>query len=247
MNSYFYDLHIHSCLSPCADNDMTPNNIAGMAALNGLKIAALTDHNTCGNCKSFFAACKRNGIIPIAGMELTTAEDIHLICLFETLDSALCFDSEVRRHYLNIKNRTDLFGEQLLLDEDDNIIGKEEILLSAATDLDIGSAVDLVRSHGGVVYPAHVDREANGIISMLGDIPPEYKFSAVEFNDPANIESYLSKYTIMKNCKIVCSSDAHFLWDINDAAHYFTLNAEPYSDELVRHNLLFNILYSQTT
>lgn len=78
----FYDLHLHSCLSPCADNDMTPVNIAGMGMLNGLSVMALTDHNSCGNCPAFFEACRSYGITPVAGMELTTAEDIHVVCLF---------------------------------------------------------------------------------------------------------------------------------------------------------------------
>ena len=79
MNRYYYDLHIHSCLSPCGDDDNTPNNIAGMASLCGLNIVALTDHNTTANCPAFFEAAKRYGIIPIAGMELTTSEDIHIV------------------------------------------------------------------------------------------------------------------------------------------------------------------------
>ena len=86
MTGYFYDLHIHSCLSPCADDDMTPANIAGMAALPGLNLVALTDHNSCKNCPAFFAHAKRYGIVPVAGMELTTAEDIHVICLFSDLE-----------------------------------------------------------------------------------------------------------------------------------------------------------------
>ena len=104
MNRYYYDFHIHSCLSPCADNDMTPGNIAGMAALAGLQIVALTDHNSCRNCPAFFAAAKKYGIIPIAGMELTTAEDIHVVCLFERLDDALRFNDEVDR--LDIEHMT---------------------------------------------------------------------------------------------------------------------------------------------
>ena len=89
MKKYYYDLHIHSCLSPCGDNDMTPNNIAGMGVVAKLDIMALTDHNTCRNCPAFFAAAEKNGIVPVAGMELTTAEDIHLLCLFEELEAAL--------------------------------------------------------------------------------------------------------------------------------------------------------------
>ena len=86
MKKYYYDLHIHSCLSPCGDDDSTPNSIAGMGELNGLQIMALTDHNTCKNCPAFFKACKNHGILPVAGMELTTAEDIHAVCLFPNLE-----------------------------------------------------------------------------------------------------------------------------------------------------------------
>ena len=77
---------------------MTPNNIAGMAAIKGLNVLALTDHNTAKNCPAFFEACKRQGIIPIAGMELSTEEDIHLVCLFEELDDAMRFDAVIEEH-----------------------------------------------------------------------------------------------------------------------------------------------------
>ena len=93
MSRYYYDFHIHSCLSPCGDDDMTPANIAGAATLAGLQIVALTDHNTAKNCPAFFKAAKHYGIIAIAGMELTTLEDIHVVCLFEKLDQALSFSS----------------------------------------------------------------------------------------------------------------------------------------------------------
>ena len=114
MNRYYYDFHIHSCLSPCADNDMTPNNLAGMAALAGLNIMALTDHNSSRNCPAFFAAAKKNGIIPVAGMELTTAEDIHVVCLFEHLEDALSFNDEVDDRRILIRNRPDIFGDQMI-------------------------------------------------------------------------------------------------------------------------------------
>ena len=89
---YYYDLHIHSCLSPCGGDDSTPDSIAGMGELNGLDVMALTDHNTAKNCPAFFKAAERHGIIPVAGMELTTAEDIHAVCLFGSLEGAMEFD-----------------------------------------------------------------------------------------------------------------------------------------------------------
>ena len=159
MTRYYYDLHVHSCLSPCADDDMTPNNIAGMAALKGLQIVALTDHNSCKNCPAFFTACKRQGIIPIAGMELSTAEDIHIVCLFEDLEAAMRFDKEIEGHLMPIANRPEIFGNQLILDGEDEQIGVEEKLLISATDLWIDDAIDLARSFGAHVHPAHVDRE----------------------------------------------------------------------------------------
>ena len=183
MTSYFYDLHIHSCLSPCADNDMTPNNIAGMAAIKGLNILALTDHNSCKNCPAFFEACKRQGIIPIAGMELSTAEDIHLVCLFAELDDAMRFDAEIEKHLMPIKNRPEIFGEQLILDGEDEVIGEEQTLLISATDLSIDDAVKLARDFGAHVHPAHIDRQSNGIIAILGDIPSEYGFKTFELRE----------------------------------------------------------------
>ena len=237
MTPYYYDLHIHSCLSPCADNDMTPNNIAGMAALKGLGIVALTDHNSCKNCPAFFEACRRQGIIPVAGMELSTAEDIHIVCLFERLEDAMRFDEAVRPHIVNIPNRTEIFGDQLILDGEDEQIGVEDKLLISATDLWMGDAVELARSYGAHVHPAHIDREANGIIAVLGDIPPEYGFSFVEYNGSDRIEEIKQRYPVANGAGHIVSSDAHHLWDINEAEHFIELDDEPYSSALVRKRL----------
>lgn len=237
MNRYFYDFHIHSCLSPCADNDMTPNNIAGMAVLAGLQVVALTDHNTCKNCPAFFEAAKKNGLIPIAGMELTTAEDIHMVCLFETLDEALSFDDDVNGHRCLIKNRTDIFGDQLITDGDDNIIGTDEYLLSNATDLTIEDAAELVKKYNGVCFPAHVDRESNGVIAVLGAFPDDPYFKCAEFHDSNKQSEYTEKYKNLKDKLLLTSSDAHYLWDIRDKEAYFDLEDEPYSSVFVRHKL----------
>ncbi len=237
MNKYYYDLHIHSCLSPCADDDMTPNNIAGMAALKGLNILALTDHNSCKNCPAFFEACRAQGIVPVAGMELSTAEDVHLVCLFPELESAMAFDKEVEGHLMNVKNRPEIFGNQLVLDGEDNVTGSVDKLLISATDLEMSEAVRLARSFGAHVHPAHVDRDSNGIVAVLGDIPSDYGFAAIEFNDKANIEPMKQKYSVARDAIHVVSSDAHYLWDINEADSFFLLDDEPYSSALVRKRL----------
>lgn len=237
MNKYYYDLHVHSCLSPCGDDDMTPNNIAGMAALNGLNIVALTDHNSAKNCPAFFEACKKYGLIAIAGMELSSAEDIHLVCLFPELEQAMAFDKEIESHLPNIKNRPEIFGEQIITDGDDEPIGSEDKLLITATDLWAEEAIALARSFGAHVRPAHIDRTSNGMISILGDVPVEYGFNFVEFNDRGNTEEYFKSYPSIADTSVIVSSDAHHLWDINNAENYFELEDEPYSSAKVREAL----------
>lgn len=244
MNRYYYDFHIHSCLSPCADNDMTPANIAGMATLAGLNIVALTDHNTTKNCLAFFKAAKQNGIIAVAGMELTTAEDIHIVCLFEKLSEALSFGEEIEKHRIRIKNRPDIFGDQLIVDEEDNIIGTDEDLLSNATDIPYDDVPKLVKNFNGICFPAHIDREANGVIATLGTFPQEPHFNIAEFHNEEVREEYIAKYPILKDKLLTIGSDAHFLWDIRDKSAYFDLDDEPFSSDRVRQSL-FELLRCQ--
>lgn len=236
MPRYYYDLHIHSCLSPCGDEDNTPNNIAGMAALSELNIVALTDHNTCKNCPAFFAAAEKYGIIPIAGMELTTSEDIHTVCLFETLDDALNFDAYIDTQRVKIKNRPKFFGEQLILNEEDELIGKDDFLLSNATLISIDDVKAIVSSYRGVCYPAHIDRSSNGIIAVLGTIPPDTDFTFFGLHDGEKIREYSERYGIPKD-RFIISSDAHNLTDMRDKEFYFDLDTENDSPEEVRRKL----------
>lgn len=238
MNAYTYDLHLHSCLSPCGDDDMTPANIAGMATLAGLQIAALTDHNSCKNCPAFFKACKSMGIIPIPGMELTTAEDIHIITLFDSLEKAMAFDADIEKVRIPVPNKVDIFGNQLIMDEDDNVIGTEPNLLINATTLSIDRAVKMAREHGAAVYPAHVDRQGNGIIAVLGSLPETPHFDVVEFRDIQKIPEYEKLYPNIVGKMKVTGSDSHILTDIPDAKNTLLLEDEPYSGALVRENLL---------
>lgn len=238
MTDYFCDLHIHSCLSPCGDDDMTPANIAGMAALNGLNIVALTDHNSSKNCPAFFEAARRNGIIPVPGMELTTAEDIHVVCLFRTLDDAMEFDKFVDGRRPRIKNRAEIFGNQHIMDSEDAVIGEEENLLINAADISLTEAFREVISRGGVAYPAHIDRQSNGIVEVLGVFPDEPAFTAYELNDAASDGEYRARFPRLKTLSRAVSSDAHYLWDISEAKFSVPLDDEPYSSALVRDRLI---------
>lgn len=236
MNTYYYDLHIHSCLSPCADDDMTPNNIAGMGTICGLQIMALTDHNTTKNCPAFFEAAAKQGIIPIAGMELTTAEDIHLCCLFETLEEAMHFDKVVEERRMLVPNRPDIFGHQMILNGDDEPIGIDEFFLPAATTLSLEEAAALCVEHGGVCYPAHIDRQANGIVATLGVFPDDPPFGIAELNNPDKREALCAQHPTLQDVLFVSGSDAHYLWDIREKCCFMELDDEPYSSGLVRHH-----------
>jgi hypothetical protein len=207
-----------------------------MAYLSGIKIVALTDHNTVKNCPAFFEAAKKYGIIPIAGLELTTSEDIHLVCLFEELDSALKFDEYLQKRRVLIKNRTDIFSDQLILNGEDEVIGRDEYLLSNATTVSLDEAPSLIKEYGGLCYPAHIDREANGIIAILGALPPTPVFDCVEMHSNDKVAEYKEKYGLSDKF-IIVSSDSHYLTDINESSNYFELEATPDSPDEVRREL----------
>lgn len=230
MKKYYYDLHIHSCLSPCGDDDATPDSIAGMGELNGLDIMALTDHNTVKNCPAFFEAAARHGIMPVAGMELTTAEDIHVVCLFPGLEEALEFGREVEERRVRIPNRTDIFGNQLICDSEDNVVGNDEFLLPNATEITLDEAPGLAERFGGICYPAHIDRQSNGIIAVLGAMPEAPDFTCAELHDAGKAAEYsgLGK-------KLIISSDAHYLWDIKERREYFELPENSGAAELIKY------------
>jgi len=240
---YYYDLHVHSCLSPCGDDDSTPNNIAGMATLCGLNIVALTDHNTSKNCPAFFEAAEKYGIIPIAGMELTTSEDIHVVCLFEHIEDALIFDEYIDNNRVKIMNKPKIFGNQMVLDGNDELLFEVESLLINATNVSISDVSDVVAKFGGICYPAHIDRESNGIIAILGSLPIDTPFDFYELNDRANVDKYSKLYHISAE-RFIISSDAHYLTDLKDKENYFELEDEYCSADQIRCRL-FDILRRQ--
>lgn len=219
----FYDFHIHSCLSPCADNEMTPVAIAGIAALNGLRMVALTDHNSAGNLPVFFDACHAYGVLPVAGIEVESAEAVHVVCLFPRLEQAMDFwRTVVQPAMMPVKNKPAIFGEQNYMDEDDNIIATEPILLITSTMLSLEEIAQSARAAGGVPFPAHVDRPSNGLIEILGSVPPEPDFRCVEFNDSANIDRLRHVHPTLNGMATLTNSDAHYPDQINEA-----LNALP--------------------
>lgn len=215
-----YDLHIHSCLSPCGDDDMTPGNIAGMAKVIGLDAVALTDHNSCKNCPAFVSAAENYGITAVCGMELCTAEEVHVLCYFPTLTDALDFDSFVYEKLPDIPNRPSLFGNQIIYNENDEISGTEEKLLISATSIPFAQVFDLVTSFHGVMVPAHISKPSTSLLGNLGFIPPDSSFSCVEVKDMTQWDHLQQQFPYLQNCNVLCSSDAHDFNSLHEPIYF---------------------------
>lgn len=222
MPRLYYDFHIHTGLSPCADDDMTPNNIINMAAIKGLDVIAITDHNSALNARPCIEAAK-NAVLEkpltvIAGMELQTSEDVHIVCLFPDADNAENFELEIEKVSASLKNRPDIFGQQIIYGADDREIGKCEKLLSFATGVTIDNIVSMASKFGGIAIPAHVTRQSNSVLAVLGGISPDWGFETLEINAGNTVAldgEYAEKYNIVYN------SDAHTLGAINECGENF--------------------------
>lgn len=206
-----YDFHIHSCLSPCGDNDMTPQNIVNMSKIMGYDAIALTDHNTALNCPAVVSAGEKAGIIVIPGMELCTSEEVHVVCLFPDVEKALAFSEYVYSTLPPIKNKPSVFGEQLICDENDNVTGTEEKLLITASSIGCTKVKEIVKNYGGICYPAHIDRPSYSILSNLGMIDESFGFTCAEIYDATKKQELKKNHPYLNNIKIISDSDAHYL------------------------------------
>lgn len=218
---FYYDLHLHSCLSPCGSDEMTPADLAAMCALAGLDIVALTDHNTCGNCAAFCQAAQERGLLALAGMELCTQEDIHVVCLFPDPERAERFGAYVAEHLPPFANDPEIFGRQLYMDSEDNILGEEERMLAASTDISVEKVPALVASYGGFAYPAHIDRPSFSLLGVLGLWDPSLGFPLAELshNCPADFVNRPD----LEGLRFIMDSDAHYLDQIWGAEHSMDL------------------------
>ncbi len=208
------DLHIHSALSPCGDMDMTPNNIVNMALLNGLKLIAVTDHNTVGNVRSVMECAQGKNLCVVPGMELETMEEAHFVCLFPAIEQAEEFMAFLEPYRVPIANRPDIFGEQAYMNGQDEVVWHEPNLLTTALGCSVYEAAPAVFSIGGVMVPAHVDKQAYSIISNLGMVPEDLEFTTIEISKNATIQEVLSQWPYLEKYRLITDSDAHYLWDM---------------------------------
>lgn len=211
---------------------MTPANITGMAAVKGLNVIAVTDHNSCKNCGPVLKAAEGYGITAIPGMELCTEEEVHVVCLFPDLYAAMDFDRYVYSKMLQIPNREEIFGEQLLYNENDEIIGKEPNLLICNTGIRFDDVFDLVEERKGLMLPAHIDKTANSLIANLGFIPPDSRFTCAEFKDLSRLPELRGENPYLNHCHILTNSDAHYLEHIHEPEFHISVKGTAIRDIL---------------
>lgn len=220
------DLHIHSCLSPCGDALMTPNNIVGMAFIKQLDVIAVCDHNTAENLPAVQAVADMMGVLLLPGMELTTREEAHMLCYFPDVAQCRAFGAYVYEHLPPIPNRPEFFGVQQVMNEQDEEIRQEERLLISALDLSFEECERQIHAHGGLCVPAHINRGGNGVLNALGFLPGGATYDALEVSDAVPMPPIdLDGYRLLK------SSDAHYLENILEPS--FTLTVREKSVQAV--------------
>jgi len=214
VNACAADLHVHTALSPCAENDMTPPAIVERALAEGLGMIAVCDHNSARNAAAVQAAAGAR-LAVLAGMEITTVEECHVVALFPDAEAAQAAGAEVGATLGQVEGGYEaFFGEQHVLAADGSERARETLALATATTLDIDAAVRLVHGHGGLAIAAHIDRRSFGVIGQLGLFPADAGFDAVELSRHVAPGSPDEAQFAVHGLPIVRSSDAHYQSDI---------------------------------
>ena len=220
----YYDFHIHSALSPCGDADMTPNNIVNMAKICGLDAIAVSDHNSIKNVPAVMEVGKNLGIDVIPAMEVETEESVHILTLYPSLSAAEEVANAVYAALPDIKNRPDIFGQQIIMDSNDNITGFEERLLISPCSISINSLFDMVTAVGGLFVPAHIDRHSYSILTTLGFMPQDLDIKMIEISkNTTDVSSYLESRPELSMYKLLRNSDAHYLENISEREEFLEL------------------------
>jgi PHP family Zn ribbon phosphoesterase len=227
MKEYKLDLHIHTCLSPCAQPEMLPTAIIERAKEEKLDAIAICDHNSAQNVSAVRKAGQKESVNVLGGMEICTSEEVHVLALFND-DDALLEMQKIVYENLTGENDEKYFGDQTIVDQDDRVTGSTKKLLIGSTSLGINRVVELVHNLGGIAVASHVDRDSFSIFAQLGFIPEQLSLDALELSwrcKSSEVKDY-EKY----NLPLVKSSDAHFLSDIGKAFTKFCLHEPSFSE-----------------
>ena len=231
MKSFRTDLHIHTVLSPCGDLEMSPARIVSLASKRGLDIIGITDHNTTKQCELVWKLGQRLGLTVIPGCEMTSREEVHCLGLFEDFDALREFQHFIDQHLAIIPNDPALFGYQVVVDKDDNIIEMLDNYLGASLNMSIEEVEQKVHDLSGIFIPAHIDRPRNSLYSQLGFFPPELKVDALQISKLAKEMAVREKYKIDAEITLVQFSDAHYPDDLGKTFTLFEME-EPSFEEL---------------
>lgn len=217
----FYDLHIHSCLSPCAENEMTPNNICGMAMIKGLNVIAVTDHNSTRQLPAVSEAAAANGLKFIYGCELESSEEVHLLGYFKTMKQAEQLQEWIDSKMPGIKNKVDFFGDEEIMNSKDEVIGIEDRLLIVSLSASLDECVEKIHELKGTAILAHVMDRKNSVTTQLGFIPMDLAYDGLEVKSEAQKEEVLKLHPWISEEDTIWlyDSDAHRLTDISEAVH----------------------------
>jgi PHP family Zn ribbon phosphoesterase len=232
MLKWFYaDLHVHTCLSPCADLTMSPKRIIKRAREVKVDIVGICDHNSAENVRAARNAGSAMGVKVLAGMEVNTVEEVHVICLFDETEAVVKLQDMVYESLTPGENREDIFGEQIVANEFDEVEGFNKRLLIGATAISLKNLVNEVHRLGGVAIASHIDREVNSLIGQLGYIPEDLELDALEISSRISWSQAVAEFPGIEKFPIISSSDAHFLEGIGSRVTVFSLE-EPTSHEI---------------
>ncbi len=224
MRWYKADLHIHSVLSPCGSLEMSPKSVIKKAKEEALDIIAITDHNSLLNCPAYSYYAEKENILFINGVEVQTAEEIHIIALFPDWEHAKIFNDVLYKSLLPIANDPDFFGDQIVIDKDENIVKVIETALINSSVWNYEETIGKIKEYGGIYFPAHINAGSYSILSQLGFIPDIPKIYASEIILQENKENILAKFPFLNEINLLTNSDAHYLKDIAKAFSYFYLD-----------------------
>jgi len=230
LKKYKIDLHNHTVLSPCGGLEMSPVAVIERAKELGLDIIAVTDHNTCKNCQAYYELGKKQGLVVICGIEIQTMEEIHVIALFADLAEAMKFDEQVYEALLPIENNPDYFGDQVIVDKDENIIGIEERALINSVVWDFETTVSKVKEFNSICFPAHIDAQTNSVISQLGFLPSNLSIDGVGITARCDIKSFLADNSYLAGLTVIRNSDAHYLNDMGTGSCFARLEEATFTE-----------------
>lgn len=230
MKFFRADLHIHTVLSPCGDLEMSPVNIVSEAALKGLDIIGITDHNTTRHCGLITRLAAERGIFVMQGAEVTTKEEVHCLAFFENTDALAKFQEYLDSNLSDVVNDPAIFGYQVQVDEDENVIYEEKKLLINAISKSFEEIESYVHSLNGLFIPAHLNRSKNSIYSQLGFLPDKLDADAVEISKATTVEEFITLHPELNGLTVIRNSDAHYLEDIGSAFTQFYIGEASFTE-----------------